>query len=108
MANGGRSCEDTRSGGLEKPAFSQIYEVQEQSGEQIGNLVIRTGGTNPTQLANSIRTLIHQANRNAIISSITTMEQLLDRQIIERRFETWLIGVFSAFALSLAALGGSR
>jgi predicted permease len=96
---------DTRSGGLEKPAFSQIYEVQEQSGEQIGNLVIRTAAADPTQFAVSIRTLIHRANRNAIVSSITTMEQLLDRQLVERRFETWLIGVFSAFALSLAALG---
>jgi putative ABC transport system permease protein len=95
---------DTRSGGLEKPAFSQIYEVQEQSGEQIGNLVVRTA-TDPALIAGSIRTLIHQANRNAIVSSITTMEQLLDRQVVERRFETWLIGVFSAFALSLAALG---
>jgi predicted permease len=96
---------DTRSGGLEKPAFSQIYEVQEQSGEQIGNLVVRTSVTDSARLAGSIRTLIHQANRNAIVSSITTMEQLLDRQLVDRRFETWLIGVFSAFALSLAALG---
>jgi predicted permease len=96
---------DTRSGGLEKPAFSQIYEVQEQTNEQSGNLVIRTAVANPAQLAGSVRALIHHANRNAIISSITTMEQLLDRQVIERRFETWLIGVFSAFALSLAAVG---
>ena len=96
---------DMRSGGLEKPAFSQIYEVQEQTGEQGGNLVIRTAVANPVQLAGSVRALIHQANRNAIVSSITTMEQLLDRQVIERRFETWLIGVFSAFGLSLAAVG---
>jgi putative ABC transport system permease protein len=96
---------DTRSGGLEKPAFSQIYEVQEQSTEQIGNLVIRTTAANPGAIAGSIRTLIHQANRNAIVSSITTMEQLLDRQVTGRRFETWLIGVFSALALTLAALG---
>jgi predicted permease len=96
---------DTRSGGLEKPAFSQIYEVQEQSGEQIGNLVIRSAAADPARIAGSIRTLIHRADRKAIVSSITTMEQLLDRQVVERRFETWLIGVFSAFALSLAALG---
>jgi len=95
---------DTRSGGLEKPAFSQIYEVQDQSSEQIGNFVIRTAA-DPARIANSVRTLIHQVNRNAIVSSITTMQQLLDRQVVERRFETWLIGVFSAFALSLAALG---
>lgn len=33
------------------------------------------------------------------------MEQLLDRQKTQRRFETWLISVFSGLALSLAAMG---
>lgn len=33
------------------------------------------------------------------------MEQLLEAQMMQRRFETWLIGVFSVFALLLAALG---
>jgi len=33
------------------------------------------------------------------------MEELLDAQLMQRRFETWLIGVFSAMALALAALG---
>src|SRR5207248_1503313 len=74
------------------------------SGEQIGHLGVRSATADPARLAASIRTLIHQANRNAIVSSIT-MKQLLDRQVIDRRFETWLIGVFSAFALGLAALG---
>ncbi|MGA8027141.1 MAG: ABC transporter permease [Bryobacteraceae bacterium] len=95
---------DTRSGGLEKAPFSQIYEVQAQRGEQIGNLVVRTMG-DPAQLASSVRTLIHGVNRNATVGSITTLEQLLDRQKMQRRFQTWLIGVFSGLALALAALG---
>jgi putative ABC transport system permease protein len=33
------------------------------------------------------------------------VQQLLDMQTMQRRFETWLIGVFSAIALALAALG---
>jgi predicted permease len=96
---------DTRSGGLEKAPFSQIYELQAQrNGEQIKDLVVRTAG-NPAALSNSIRTTIHNVNRNAVVGSITTMDVLLDQQKTQRRFQTWLISVFSAFALGLAGLG---
>ncbi len=96
---------DTRVGGLEKRPFSQIYEVQAQrTSEQIGNLVIRTSRS-PANLANALRTLIHNVNRNAVVSSITTMDLLIDGQKIQRRFQTWLISVFSGLALMLAALG---
>ncbi len=96
---------DTRVGGLERQPFSQIYEVQAQrTSEQIGNLVVRTT-RNPANLANTLRTLIHRVNRNAVVSSITTMEALVDQQKIQRRFQTWLISLFSGLALALAALG---
>jgi predicted permease len=95
---------DTRSGGLDKAPFSEIYEAQAQSGEQLGNLVVRTA-SDPAPLAAAARSLIHQANSLATVPSIETMEQLLDLQLMQRRFETWLIAVFSAMALALAALG---
>ena len=95
---------DTHSGGIEKAPFSQIYEVQAQRGEQIGNFVLRTAG-DPATLAASARAVIRSVNPNAFVSSISTMEQLLDTQESGRRFETWLISVFSSLALALAALG---
>jgi putative ABC transport system permease protein len=95
---------DTRSGGLEKKPFSQIYEPQWQRGEQIGNLVVRTAAE-PGALGPSLRTLLHDLNHNVTISSIATMEQLLERQELQRRFQTWLITVFSGLALALAAFG---
>ena len=33
------------------------------------------------------------------------MEQLLERQEVQRRFQTWLVTLFSSFALVLAAFG---
>ncbi len=95
---------DVRSGGLEKAPYSQIYEVQSQRGETTGNLVIRTAAY-PTQVAAAARTVIRRVNSQVVISSIRTMEQLLSAQETQRRFQTWLIGVFSAIALALAALG---
>jgi putative ABC transport system permease protein len=95
---------DMRSGGIERQPVSQVYEVQSQRGDQVGSIVIRTT-SDPAQLAASVRTLIHAADPTATISSVTTMQQLLDQQEGRRRFQTWLIGVFSAIALALAALG---
>jgi putative ABC transport system permease protein len=96
---------DTRAGGLEKATFSQIYEVQAQrSSEQIKDIVIRTAG-NPQALSSSLWATIRSVNRNAMVSSVTTMELLLDQQETQRRFQTWLISVFSAMALGLAGLG---
>ncbi|MBV9158692.1 MAG: FtsX-like permease family protein, partial [Acidobacteriaceae bacterium] len=95
---------DTRSGGLEKAPFSQIYEVQSQRGEQIGNLVIRTSAET-SRTSFEVRGLIRHIDSAAVVSSINTVEQLLSEQEMQRRFQTWLVTVFSGLALALAALG---
>ncbi len=94
---------DTRSAGLERAPISQIYEVQAQRGEQIGSLVVRTSNT--TKLAASIREVLHQMNPDVTVASIATMEQLLGRQQMQRRFQTWVVSMFSAIALVLALFG---
>ncbi|HEY3455666.1 MAG TPA: ABC transporter permease [Bryobacteraceae bacterium] len=95
---------DTRSGGLEKEPFSQIYEPQSQRGDQIGSLVVRTAAE-PEALAASVRKLLRNLNHGVAVSLVATMEQLLERQELQRRFQTWLITVFSSLALALAAFG---
>ena len=94
---------DTRSGGLERPPMSQIYEAQAQRGEQIGNLVVRTHDA--ARLAASVRSILLEMNPEATISSVDTVEQLLGRQEVQRRFQTWLISLFSGLALALASFG---
>jgi predicted permease len=95
---------DMRAAGRERQPFAQIYEVQAQRGEQTGLLVIRTAG-DPAQVAAAARAAIRDTDRAARVSGINTMEHVLDEQQGERLFQTWLIGVFSAAALGLAALG---
>jgi putative ABC transport system permease protein len=97
---------DVRAGGLERPPFSQIYELQSQNriGDKISNLVARTSG-DPALLAAAVRSVIHTVDPDAVVSSISSMEVLLGQQEIQRRFQTWLVSVFSGMALLLAALG---
>jgi putative ABC transport system permease protein len=68
------------------------------------NLAIRTSGV-PMSIANSVRNTIHQVDRTAVVKSVTTLDLQMDERIAQRRFQTWLLGVFAALALFLATIG---
>ncbi len=95
---------DMRAGGRERQPFAQIFEPQAQRGEQTNTLVIRAAG-DPAQSTTAVRNAIREASASAKVTSVATMERVLEEQQGERRFQTWLMGVFSAVALTLAALG---
>jgi putative ABC transport system permease protein len=95
---------DIRAAGRERQPISQIYEYQKQSRELTPMLVIRTPG-NPAQVASAARAALSGIDRSAKITAVATMEHILEEQQTQRLFQTWLIGVFSAIALGLAALG---
>jgi putative ABC transport system permease protein len=95
---------DIRAAGRERQPIAQIYEVQEQRPDKAGQLVIRTAG-DPLQLAAAARTAITGVDNGARVTSMATMPRVIEQQQSQRVYETWLIGVFSAAALGLAALG---
>jgi putative ABC transport system permease protein len=43
--------------------------------------------------------------RTAVLTPVSTLEQQLAEQLSPRRFQTWLLGLFSAAALLLAGIG---
>jgi putative ABC transport system permease protein len=95
---------DMRSHGLERVPMAEIYEVQSQRGEATPNLIVRVSA-DPMQLAPSIRSTLRSLDKSVILSGITTMQDVLREQTVARRFQAWLMGVFSALALLLAAVG---
>jgi predicted permease len=95
---------DTHSYGLERQPISQIYELGSQRHENTPNLLVRTA-SDPARLATAVRAAVRAVDYTAVISKIKTMEQRLGEQTARRRFQTWLLGVFSSLALALAAIG---
>jgi putative ABC transport system permease protein len=95
---------DMRSHGLEHAPMAEIYEVQSQRGEATPNLIVRTSA-DPIQLAPTIRSTLRSLDKSVILSAISTMQDVLREQTAARRFQAWLMGVFSALALLLAAVG---
>ena len=95
---------DMRSHGLERLPMAEIYEVQAQRGEATPNLIVRISA-DPMQLAPTIRSTLRSLDKTIILSGIATMQDVLREQTATRRFQAWLMGVFSALALLLAAAG---
>jgi predicted permease len=95
---------DMRSHGLERAPMAEIYEVQAQRGEATPNLVVRTSA-DPMQLAPTIRSILRSLDKGVILSSITSMQDVLREQTAARRFQAWLMGLFSALVVLLAAVG---
>ena len=59
---------------------------------------------NPASTASDLRGTIRALDPQIVVK-IATMQSLINETIAQPRFRTWLIGVFSIFALTLACLG---
>jgi putative ABC transport system permease protein len=59
---------------------------------------------NPASTAAELRGTIRALDPQIVVK-VATMQSLINESIAQPRFRTWLIGVFSIFALTLACLG---
>jgi len=89
---------------LERQPIAQIFLPHLQSPSRRMNLLIRTT-VEPTQLVAAVRNEIHSIDKTVPVYGISTLESRLARDLAQRRFQTWLLTVFSAVALLLAAVG---
>ncbi|HEY8460275.1 MAG TPA: ADOP family duplicated permease, partial [Blastocatellia bacterium] len=95
---------DMRRQGLEREPIAQVFRPYAQSPERRMNLLIRTTGE-PTQLAAAVRNEIRSIDKTVLVYGVSTLENKLAQAVAQRRFQTWLLSLFSALALLLAAVG---
>jgi ABC-type antimicrobial peptide transport system permease subunit len=67
-------------------------------------LVARTAG-DPRSAAGAVRAAIRSEDSQLAIAAIRTMEEVVDRSVAQRRFQSTLMTAFSACALLVACLG---
>jgi putative ABC transport system permease protein len=68
-------------------------------------LAVKTTGNDPASLAPAIRNEVLQIDKDQPISNIRTMEQIVAATVAPQKFATWLLAVFAASAMLLAAVG---
>jgi putative ABC transport system permease protein len=59
----------------------------------------------PTSLTAAIRNEVQQIDKDQPISNVDTMENIVAGTVAPQKFATWLLGIFAATAMLLAAIG---
>jgi putative ABC transport system permease protein len=95
---------DTKLYGLDNPARLEVYSPYRQRPSADMNLVVRSA-VDPASLTSSIRAAVATIDKDQPIFDVHTMQQLVDDSISTRRLTLVLLGIFSALALILAAIG---
>jgi putative ABC transport system permease protein len=68
-------------------------------------LIIRSHVDDPSKLGNVVRAEVRRINKNAIITNMRTMEDIVSRVLAPRWLNTSLLSIFAGVALGLAAIG---
>jgi putative ABC transport system permease protein len=98
--------EDVKNGGLDQPARTEIF-LPYQQGTFVGRTIyfaVHTAG-DPASLISSVRAAIREVDPALPLSQVKTMDDVLSAARSRPRFLTTLLGMFSATALILAAIG---
>ena len=97
---------DENLGQLDHKPTPVIYDPYAQDPNSFLGVMIRTSD-DPSAVAGSVRTTMHQLDASLPINSLVTMERIVAESpsVAVRRYPAYLIGAFAALALVLAMLG---
>jgi putative ABC transport system permease protein len=98
---------DTRVMGIEQPTRPEMYFPIAQSAENWmwpRDLAIKVAG-DPRSLIRSASQAVWAVDRDQPISNVETMDEIVARELQERRLQTTLMSAFGALALFLSAIG---
>ena len=95
---------DVLNDGLDRARRPMIYYPVGQAPSGSMNLLLRTGG-DPLGLAAAVRAAVHDLDHDLPVGQVSTMEENLLVSIADRRFPMFVLSLFAALAVALAAVG---
>ncbi|MBV9924269.1 MAG: ABC transporter permease [Acidobacteria bacterium] len=87
------------------PADSPLAQGQPVNFPRGVSLAVRSAGADPDSLTNPVREAVRSIDADQPVSFVQTMDTVVTTSVSSQRFATWLLGLFAAAALLLAALG---
>lgn len=86
------------------PATPQVYFSYAQSPGIFASLAVRTEG-DPMAMANAVRQAVWSVDRDQPMWKVRSLESLMAGSIGDRRYLAFLLSLYAAVALALAAIG---
>ena len=95
---------DVRHAGLNSEPRPEMYVPYSQEPPSGADFVLESAG-DPGQMVAAARAAVWAANPDLPITGVRTIEQVLSESIAPERLNSFLVGIFAALALLLAAAG---
>ncbi len=95
---------NTHTQGLAQPPGPEMFYPVLQRPEQFTGILIRTDG-DPAQLTRSVRAAVADVDPTVALTNPTTMDQIVDQSMADRKLTMNLLLAFACLALLLASLG---
>ncbi|MGD0306413.1 MAG: ABC transporter permease [Candidatus Acidiferrales bacterium] len=95
---------DTKMYGLANPARFEVYAPLQQAAENQMDLLVKSR-IDPSALTSAIRGVVAGVDKDQPIFAIATMNKIVSDGVSAPRLTLVLLGLFSALALILAAIG---
>jgi putative ABC transport system permease protein len=95
---------DVRADALDREAPATLYHPLGQDVRNGMTIVVRTA-RDPLAAVSAVRAAVSELDRNLPIAAMRTMGEVISASLAERRFQMWLVSLFSLLALTLAVVG---
>ncbi|PYU55728.1 MAG: hypothetical protein DMG55_26825 [Acidobacteria bacterium] len=95
---------NVREDALEKEPVPEIFVPYLQQPSFSMAFVLRTESS-PLILAGAVREAVQSIDKNQPLSGATTMDEVIAKSVVPRRFRMLLLGLFALLALLLAVIG---
>ena len=95
---------DARRSGLDQAIRPSAFLPVAQAPQPRMEVLLRTAG-DPLGIVPAVRAAVAAIDPQLPLTRVRTLEQAMADQLAQRRFVSWLLGVFAASALALAGVG---
>jgi predicted permease len=95
---------DVKQAGLNVATKPEMYLAFAQQPETSFAVAVRTN-IPPVRVVPAVRQIFREADPNVPVTQIATMDEIIDKELFNRRLQTILLGVFAGIATLVAAVG---
>ena len=96
---------DTRSFGADLKARAEIYIPLTQATTTLLHLIVKADRPRDPRVASQLRATMADIDPTQVVDRVLPMQEMLDATVSTWRFGAWLLGLFAAMAVLLAAVG---
>jgi len=91
--------------GLDQNIRPGYYLPYAQHARASLTMTVRTSVADPASVAAALRRAVHELDPDLPVTQLRTMPEVVSQSFWEQSFASWLLGLFSAIGIALAAVG---